>query len=64
MFSHLPHGHEIKARARRMGKRLTILSWEENPPDPAELDARLDAFISLTENGNTFTPHGRQDIRG
>ncbi|OPX71308.1 MAG: Replication factor A [Methanoregulaceae archaeon PtaB.Bin108] len=64
VLSPLPHGHEIRAKVRRAGKRLTILSWEENLPDPAELDERLDALISLTGNGNTFAPHGRQDING
>lgn len=64
VLSPLPHGYEIRANARRAGKRLTILSWEEDLPDPAELDGRLDAFLSQTGNGNTFTPHGRQDISG
>jgi len=63
VLSYLPHGHEIRARVSRMGKRLTILSWEEILPDPGDLNARLDTFLELTGKGKTFTPHGRQDIR-
>jgi replication factor A1 len=59
----LPHGHEVRTRALRRGMRITILSWEDILPDPVELNARIDAFLSLTAQENTFTPHGRQDIR-
>lgn len=59
---HLPHGHEVRARVTRRGKRISINSFEEVLPDLEELNARIDAFLAMTEAGNTFTPHGRQDI--
>jgi len=58
----LPHGHEVRARVTRRGKRISIHSFEETLPDMAELNARIDAFLEMTGSGNTFTPHGRQDI--
>ena len=63
VLSHLPHGHEVRAKVKRMGKRLLILSWEDRIPGQADLNARLDAFFALTGGRDTFTPHGRQDIR-
>jgi len=58
----LPHGHEVRARVTRRGKRISLHSFEEILPDMAELNARIDAFLAMTDSGNTFTPHGRQDI--
>jgi replication factor A1 len=58
----LPHGHEVRARVTRRGKRISIHSFEELLPDTAELNARIDAFLAKADQENTFTPHGRQDI--
>lgn len=59
----LPHGHEVSVKAKRKGKRITAISWEDFLFDPADLNVRLDDFLARTGTGNTFTPHGRQDIR-
>jgi len=58
----LPHGHCVRARVLRIGKRITLLSWAENVPDREGLLARCDRFIGLAPGEDTFTPHGREDI--
>lgn len=58
----LPHGHRVKAQVLRTGKRVSILSWDEDVPDRDKLLERCDRFIGLVPGPDTFTPHGREDI--
>ncbi|MCQ8894784.1 MAG: OB-fold nucleic acid binding domain-containing protein [Methanolinea sp.] len=59
---HPPHGHMVRARVLRAGKRVRILSWEDVVPDAAETTRMIDDFVALPSRKDTFTPHGRQDI--
>lgn len=58
----LPHGHAIKAQVLRMGKRVSILSWEEHVPDREGLLKRCERFTGPVPETDTFTPHGYEDI--
>jgi len=45
-----------------MGKRVSILSWDEHVPDREGLLKRCERFTGPVPETDTFTPHGYEDI--
>lgn len=64
---HIPHGHPVRAKVVRAGKRVRVVEWAEDVPDRDALLARCEGFLAAlpggeSPGGDTFTPHGREDI--
>ncbi|MDI9632566.1 MAG: OB-fold nucleic acid binding domain-containing protein [Methanolinea sp.] len=63
----IPHGHPVRARVIRAGNRVSVVEWEEDVPDRDALLARCEGLLAALQGGespggDTFTPHGREDI--